>query len=109
MTSQLHVSLSALFKICVTIKPRTVIAEEGTPLLRGYAPGFHGTRNPGFHVAHKFFRTILHIVKHLGNGFAIDNLVDFIMVLIARDVYGVRVTEKIMEVAKNLLVCPYKE
>ena len=51
----------------------------------------------------------MHIVEHLGHGFAVDNLVDFVVVGEHVDVHGIGVTKQIVQVTQNLLICTHKK
>ena len=65
--------------------------------------------HPYFQLTYKLLRIVLHIVKYLGYGFAIDNLVNVIRTILFRDVYGIRVAKEIMHIAQYFLVGTYKE
>ena len=65
-----------LFKICISIKPRTIIGEELLALLKCNLSGLYTLRNPYLQLAHELLGVVLHIVEHLGHRLAINHLVD---------------------------------
>ena len=51
----------------------------------------------------------LYIVKHLGNGFAVNHLVDIVVILEHVDVHRIGVAKQVVQVTKDLLVGTYQK
>ena len=46
----------------------------------------------------------MHIVEHLSHRFAINHLIDFVVVFIHIDVHGIGVAKQVVHIAENFLV-----
>ena len=97
------------FEICVSEQSRTVGAYEVAALFRSDRTGFHRGRNPRLEIAHKLLWVVLNIVEHLVDGFALDNLVDFVAVLVHTDMHGIGIAEEIVHVAEYFLIGTHEE
>ena len=66
----------------------------------------HRARDPVFHVADKSLVAEVHVVEHVFHGFAVNHLVDVVAaVVVADNVYGIRIAKEVVEVTENFLVC----
>ena len=74
---------SGFFKICVSVEAGTVVGEEFSSLLGGYTAVFHCLGYPCFHVAYQFLGIVLYVVQYLCDGFAINDAVYLIMILVS--------------------------
>ena len=102
-------STRILFQIGISVESRAVCAEEFLSLLKADFPLLHALGNPCLQLPYEFLGIILHVVKHLLNGLAIDNLVDVVFAVLDRDVYGIGVAEEVVHVAENFLICSDEE
>ena len=50
------------------------------------------------------FRVVLHVLEHVGHGFAVNGLVDTVVFAVNGDVYGVRIAKEVVHIAQNFLI-----
>ena len=51
----------------------------------------------------------MHIFKHVGNGFAINDLVDVVSLFVHGDVHRISVAKQVVQVAQDFLICAHEE
>ena len=95
---------SVFSEIGIPVQSGTITAQELAALFRGYLTGLHRGSHPSLHVSHKLLGIILNIIEYLVDGLAVYYLVNLITVLVYAYMHRIRVAEKIVHIAKYLLI-----
>ena len=97
------------FQIGVSVESGAVGGEEFLAFFECDFSFFDGLLCPDFEASHHLLWVVLHVAEHVGYGFAIDDFVDAVGVVVDGDVYGVDVAEEVVHVAEDFLVGSYEE
>ena len=98
-----------LFQIGVSVESGTIIREEYFALFKRYFTLFDTLGHPYFELPNKLFRVVLHVIEHFFNSFSIEDLVDMIMSVFNGYMHSIGISEEIMHIAENLLICSDQE
>jgi len=69
----------------------------------------YGRCYPGFYRTNQFLCIILNVIQYLSHGFPVNNLVNFITIIRYGYMHSIGITEKVVQIAQYLLICPYQK
>ena len=88
-----HPPFNSLLQISISVQPGAVVREELLTLFQRDFALLNALSNPNFELSNQFFGVILHVVEHLFNRFAVENLVDVVLSILYRHVHGVGIAK----------------
>ena len=107
--SPLTSHLKFLLQISIPIEAGAVVGEELLAFLERDLALLDTLGHPYIQLAQQLLGVLLHIFEHLLHRLAVDDLVDMVVVVFHRDVYGIGVAEEVVHITQDFLIGTHKE